>query len=552
MNNIAYEKIDDLFKIKKEYGENMTHLCRKLFPSILEQKGLLYYLLSNHFAKSKDLFYDIIKEEKEENFKEYIHFFYDELMETNKQENNAEKEPKSVIELLEEKGYDFYKCETNEDILKFKKYYRSNEELCTFRDSNRIENHYIFFIVKKNVDDIKRENFKNLKREDEYSTSVLCIQFDKGSKQRISIISRYNHRVDNPNATYSNNLENIAINLTEAFERDYGFNIGGDYKTNFELDNYVLAKDNKYYKYNYEINNIYYCPNNIIIDNGNITEKYKDKSRYTFMDYFILDESKKEIILYDKNIKDSFIDGLKPITNIDIQNKEGYKEIKLTIVKNKEAIIKLDRNGKIIGYENKYIEKLDDNFLYYNECMKELSLVNLKECYDNFLYSNISLEKLSSPNIIKFGDNCLYHNTSLKIVDLNNLTESGINLLYNNDSIEEFNSPNLRVLKEGTLYFNSSIKKIDLLNLKYYEDRFLPNNNELEEIVLPIQVFFKKTSGFNSHAKKVIVKQYYNRGIKRIKITHYGSLFIGRIKREKVKLLSNEKRYNDDQKARRK
>ena len=30
--------------IKKYYGENMMHLCRKLFPTILEKKGLLLYL----------------------------------------------------------------------------------------------------------------------------------------------------------------------------------------------------------------------------------------------------------------------------------------------------------------------------------------------------------------------------------------------------------------------------------------------------------------------------------------------------------------------------
>ena len=45
----------------------------------------------------------------------------------------------------------------------------------------------------------------------------------------------------------------IAQGLTEAFEREYGFNIGDEYKTNFELNNYVKANNGKFYKYNNEI-----------------------------------------------------------------------------------------------------------------------------------------------------------------------------------------------------------------------------------------------------------------------------------------------------------
>ena len=39
----------DLKLIKKKYGEEMSHLCRELYPIILEQEGLLSKLLLNHF-----------------------------------------------------------------------------------------------------------------------------------------------------------------------------------------------------------------------------------------------------------------------------------------------------------------------------------------------------------------------------------------------------------------------------------------------------------------------------------------------------------------------
>lgn len=32
---------DDLKIIKKYYGEKMSHLCRTLFPTILEEKGVI-------------------------------------------------------------------------------------------------------------------------------------------------------------------------------------------------------------------------------------------------------------------------------------------------------------------------------------------------------------------------------------------------------------------------------------------------------------------------------------------------------------------------------
>lgn len=39
----------------------------------------------------------------------------------------------------------------------------------------------------------------------------------------------------------------------------------------------MRADDGKYYKYNYEINNIYYCPNNVIINNFKVIRLPKDK-----------------------------------------------------------------------------------------------------------------------------------------------------------------------------------------------------------------------------------------------------------------------------------
>ena len=117
---MEYKELDDLKFIKKCYGENMSHLCRELFPSILECPGLLYHLITTHFYPNKELYNDIIKSDAKDRFKNYIYSFF---------ENKTEEEEStaSVKELLSSVGYEFYECKTHNDVLKFRKYYKDSE-----------------------------------------------------------------------------------------------------------------------------------------------------------------------------------------------------------------------------------------------------------------------------------------------------------------------------------------------------------------------------------------------------------------------------------------
>ena len=49
----------DLKYLKKYYGEKFAHLCRTLFPTLLEQEGLLSKVISKLFAPSKSLYEDV-------------------------------------------------------------------------------------------------------------------------------------------------------------------------------------------------------------------------------------------------------------------------------------------------------------------------------------------------------------------------------------------------------------------------------------------------------------------------------------------------------------
>ena len=143
----------DLKVIKKKFGEDMMKLSRELFPTLLEEQGLLSGIFLDNFNPSKILYEDIKKNHLEKEFKMFIYGFLneDEVIE------NSKRTPK---ELFEEEGYDFFECQTEEDIQKFKKYYARGEALCTF-SGKRLNKCYVFFAVKKNVYDINRENFKN-------------------------------------------------------------------------------------------------------------------------------------------------------------------------------------------------------------------------------------------------------------------------------------------------------------------------------------------------------------------------------------------------------
>ena len=142
----------ELKKIKKLYGEAMSRFCRDSFSTILEEEGKLLELLIQNFEPNHFLYNDIHINNLELEFKNFIYSMVD-------FKNNLKEAYKTPEELLSEVGYNLYECKTEEDIQSFKKYYAPEEELCTF-NGGRLNRCRVFFAVKKNVLDIKRENFK--------------------------------------------------------------------------------------------------------------------------------------------------------------------------------------------------------------------------------------------------------------------------------------------------------------------------------------------------------------------------------------------------------
>ena len=440
----------DLKVIKKKFGEDMMKLSRELFPTLLEEQGLLSGIFLDNFNPSKILYEDIKKNHLEKEFKIFIYGFLneDEVIE------NSKKTPK---ELFEEEGYDFFECQTEEDIQKFKKYYARGEELCTFR-GKRLNKCYVFFAVKKNVDEIKRENFKTPIREDEYGTSVMSIQFTKDESHTLSIKNRYNHALlnGNPDVTYRNNLENIAPGLTKSFENTYGLKQFNP-NTNFEIKNYVRGKDGKFYKYNYEINNIYYCM------------------------------KEKKITLYDESINDSFVSSIKNIKKIDIL-KEDSNKIVVIIGEEGNMIIKLDPNDRIIEVDNETLKNVSDNYFFRTKYIDKLYLNNVVEVGDNFLNKNKSLSKILMDNVKIIGKNFLEYNNNIEEISFFNVEKIGNGFMFqnNNPKFKKIYMPKVEKIGNNFMFRNNSVMEVFMPCVKSIGNNFFDSNQIVRILEIPL------------------------------------------------------------------
>ena len=366
----------DLKWIKKHYGEEMAHLCRSLFPKVLENEWVLPKSLYDHFPNKRTLGSDIVNQNRVREFQDYISSFINVETKNRYIDSNL-----TAKELLDKAGYILYpECKSEKDIQFFRKYYKKGELLCTFW-TDRLKDARVWFAVKKDVDMIKREDFKEPKRQDEYGTSVISIQFSKYNF--LSIKNRYNHTVNNPDNTFNSDLDNIIPGLADAFERDYGVRDAVQNRALFELIGYVLA-DGKYYKYNHEINGIYYCDDNVIIQNYRVKKLPQHKM---LVDYFVFDFKNNTVQLIDNRIKDSFVnclDKIKKITHengiIDIERENG------THVK-----IGINQNREIVSLQDCNLKKCKNDFLFYNKAIEKVDLPKLKNCGNSFLLNNLKL-----------------------------------------------------------------------------------------------------------------------------------------------------------------
>lgn len=462
----------DLKYIKKHYGEEMMHLCREMFPKILEKEGVLFEILKTHFSENHRIGKDIKKNFKEDEFKSYVYSYYD------VDKNNSKVETqKSAEELLSEVGYKLYpECKTEAELQSFKKWYYHGEELCSFF-GNRLDICRVWFAVKNNAEELKREKFPDPKRQDEYGTSVISIQFTKSEHQTLSIKNRYNHSVENPDNTFDNDLDNINLGLTDAFERDFGVRDMVFGEPELQLDDYVCIRG-KHYHFNKKINNIYYCDKNSAIKDFEVVTL---PNHQMFVDYFVVDFKEKTIKVFDENIDDCFPETIGKIKSINF--KEGV--LKFSVENGLDVEICLDENNDIVSYKNENVKKCGDNFYQKGKHLKVLSMPNLEECGNNFLHDCKTEFEYDLSNLKICKDNFCFSNNKNKIINFEKMQSCGENFFVSNCVIEKVNMPSLVCCGQLFIFNCGKLKELKMPSLERCGDDFAGANVEMEKLHLP-------------------------------------------------------------------
>ena len=495
----------DLRFIKKHYGEKFAHLCRSLFPTIMEIEGLLKRIISENFGQTRSLYEDLINNDiKFERFKTFVNTcaIYD--IEQAKPKIEKTTEENNPVKLFEKAGYILYpECKKVKDIEKFKKYYADKEIICTFDDvKGRLSAFRIWFAVKKDADKICRSDFTSPSRQDKYGTSVLSLQFDKDTGA-LSIKNRYNHgrngEISIPDATFSNNLDNIIPGLAKAFSETYEIDLVGgtisDFKENFNGYICADASDNRLYRSNSSLDDnsdfiiatrdLVFCENNIIVENGDVVKFDKDK--FLLFDNFIIDLHKKTITSYSDGNEDSFIKSLGDYRDIIISKPDEFENRTITIVpkEGKNIEIMIDKHNSMISYSNENVTEVGDKFLALCQNVANLNMSNLKKTGNYFMNDNLFLQTCNLQNLEYAGDYFLTCNYGLKELDMPKLKYAGECFLVFNTDIEKVNLQSLEIVKDVFLRTNEKLKTLDLPNLKYIGSKFLSANKNLGYINIP-------------------------------------------------------------------
>ncbi|MBQ6027098.1 MAG: hypothetical protein IJL21_00895 [Alphaproteobacteria bacterium] len=361
---------------------------------------------------------------------------------------------KTPLELLSQAGYDAFVVTTEKQKNSIKKYYRSGEEICTFRDPHRHENNYMIHAVKRGADKIQPSDHPE--REDEYGTSVISIQIAK-TGGFISIKNRYNHTVNNPDATFNNNPDNIIHGLSNSLKKY--FNVEFNTTENPLPDNYRMVNDQFVY-FNHEIENTYFGPD-YYFSGSTIT---KLNTGYEIMlDYFVLDTRTGEV-------KD--VVGVKGSTHKILQG----------LLKNKKISIRTNPNNK----HERMIFADDAHVLSFEKgTITELNLPDIKSIDDSFLAYTQNLRKLYAPKLETVGNEFLSSNKQLTELDLPSLKEVGHNFVSRNAFIRKFNAPLLEKTGSCFLMENQGLTKLELPSLKELADYCLKDNIALSKLYVP-------------------------------------------------------------------
>lgn len=465
----------ELKQIKKLYGEDMMHFVRKCFPTILTEKGKLLNLLRENFNERKDLYNDLVQNKLLKDFEYYIDY----LSSPDRQDwvDSIEK----PYDLLKKCGYTLYECKNKKELNRFREYYEEDEMLCSFYDPDRLDERYVFFIVKDYAKKLNRNKFIRPNINDDYSKSVLSIQFEKGKYNKPFIISRYNHEIRNPDSVCDNNLDKICPGLSYSFIKEYNFNFLSPIEK-FNIPGYQKdPKTNKFYKTNIITDKYSFCPNNIILTKEGVIDYFskENNASYILMDGYLLDLiNKKFINFYDDSFTKDF-DNIKDI-KVSVDKESSNRLIEIDMDGKIPVYILINYNNQIIKYINNNITTIKRNFMVYNTELSYLICNNVKRIEGNMLVNNLKLKEFDFPNTIFIGNNILLRNKLLTEVFIPEVLSIGDNFCSLNRNAICLVANEVRLIGKNFLHYNVKLDDIFLPKAIYIGDNFLEFNSKIK------------------------------------------------------------------------
>lgn len=405
-------------KLKKQNGERFAQTIRNFHNGILEIPGL-----------------DVIVRHAGRDAEPLLPYLMSLLTSNDALPAPISEDP---FVLLERAGYNAFYADTLEKQNSIERYFAPGELLCTFNDRARYRNYHLVHAVKKDVDQIRREDFKGKEqRQDAYGTSVISIQMHK-TKRFISIKNRYNHAVQGCDHTFDSNPDKIVEGLTAALKER--FNVEFSVAKSPLPDGFVLM-GNQIFKYNREKNNVYYADQAWAKDG--VVHAVDRSAGDALFDGFMfnnktktlknIDQHRRQRIFYPESI-DSFADDF---------NRYYGGNRGLTVDRGGNLTL----NGKIlIGAEESRI--------------KTINLPALIEMSDQCLLEADALTIFKAPALIKMGSRCLNYTKALMHFEGPMLTTMGRFSLSRTPALTHFKAPVLDKVGEKCLYHSPNLTKL--------------------------------------------------------------------------------------------
>ena len=381
------------------------------------------------------------------------------------------------IKLLDRAGYNAYVVHNLAEQNAIKKYFAPGEELCTFHDPHRFEKYYIINAVRKDVDNIRRADFKNPKREDEYGTSVISIQVLK-TGGFISIKNRYNHTVENPDNTLNSNPDNIIPGLADAIKHHFNVDFASHH---VDLPINYTTMNNQILKYNLEVENTYIGPDFYARD-GRVFDINKDYE--IVLDTIVFNTKTKEF----KSIAHAdgdwqMISALSTAINgqkVKIQNADNGTKI---LIAGDTPIVTF-QNGQILS----------------------LNLPNVREIGNYFALDCQKLTSVSMPDLETMGTNCFQFNT-LEHVNMPKLREIGEMSFYQCRNLQEINLPQVQKMASFCFTGVYQLKNVNMPQLRYVGDHMFHTAPALTVLDLPNLQRMGQNCVMNAQLKTVNLPQ---------------------------------------------